>query len=144
MANISFLRIFFIHHREYRLREFIIWSPLTFYQILLTNPSRKWWVSHGRICMWTLGFKGQTYQIVTSPWSFFVTLSKLFNFRDLNTHHCSKFFFKLTAPWRICMYVHPRVIIYLNKLFLSEITVSWLVQFWPLSPFSLSCNALDS
>ena len=41
----------------------------------------------------------------------------LFNFRDLNTHHCNKFFFKLTAPWRICMYVHPRVTIYLNKLF---------------------------
>ena len=70
-----------------------------------------------RICMWTWGLKGETHQILTSPWSFFVALSKLFNFRDLNTHHCSKFFFKLTAPWRICMYVHPRVTIYLNKLF---------------------------
>ena len=67
--------------------------------------------------MWTWGLKGETRQILTSPWSFFVTLSKLFNFRDLNTHHCSKFFFKLTAPWRICMYVHPRVTIYVNELF---------------------------
>ena len=93
--------------------------------------------------MWTWGLKGETRQILTSPWSFFVALSKLFNFRDLNTHHCTKFFFKLTAPWRICMYVHPRVTIYVNELFLSEMTVGRLVQFWPPSlSRNTSSNAL--